>query len=195
MEYSYSYSYYSSPEVPLELMAIIYTVVPLVMVIGMGLIALIVVMCLRGKPRSKVAGALLAYFLGATGAHRFYLGYKGKGIVQATSLLGIATMFLPILGGIYTENALFLIPFLLIVLYSSAMSIWAFVDFIRILTGHLRPADGSGYKEDAAKAPVQPQLPQNDAAATLQRLKELHDSGLLSDEEYTVKREDVLKNL
>ena len=32
--------------------------------------------------KSKIAAALLAFFLGALGAHKFYLGYKTQGIIM-----------------------------------------------------------------------------------------------------------------
>ncbi|NJL01840.1 MAG: TM2 domain-containing protein [Spirulinaceae cyanobacterium RM2_2_10] len=33
-------------------------------------------------PKSKIAAALLCFFLGVFGIHRFYLGYTGLGIAQ-----------------------------------------------------------------------------------------------------------------
>ena len=35
-----------------------------------------------GKDKSKTAAALLAFFLGGLGIHRFYLGYTWQGVVQ-----------------------------------------------------------------------------------------------------------------
>lgn len=35
-----------------------------------------------GEQKSKMVAALLAFFLGAIGAHNFYLGYTGKAIAQ-----------------------------------------------------------------------------------------------------------------
>ncbi len=37
---------------------------------------------MTSTPKSKVAAALLCFFLGGLGIHRFYLGYTTIGIVQ-----------------------------------------------------------------------------------------------------------------
>ncbi len=65
-----------------------------------------------GQPKSMVAAALLAFFLGALGIHNFYLGYNGKGIAQLLlTLLGWAVFMVgPMVAGI-----------------------WALVEFIMIL--------------------------------------------------------------
>ncbi len=60
-----------------------------------------------GEPRNKVVAAVLAFFLGTLGIHRFYLGRTGSGIVM---LLLTCT----IVGALIT-------------------TIWAFVDTIRYL--------------------------------------------------------------
>lgn len=36
----------------------------------------------HSAPKSKVAAALLCFFIGALGVHRFYLGYTGIGLAQ-----------------------------------------------------------------------------------------------------------------
>ena len=66
-----------------------------------------------GAPKSIVAAALLAFFLGGLGIHNFYLGYSGKGVAQLLiTLLGWPLFMLgPLVSGI-----------------------WAFVEFILILT-------------------------------------------------------------
>jgi TM2 domain-containing membrane protein YozV len=56
-----------------------------------------------------MVAALLAFFVGAIGIHRFYLGYTGIGIAQIFTLGGCG--------------------------------IWSLIDFIRILTGDLKPKD------------------------------------------------------
>lgn len=66
-----------------------------------------------GQPKSMVAAALLAFFLGGLGIHNFYLGYSGKGIAQLLlTLIGwVFFMIGPVVAGI-----------------------WALVEFIMILT-------------------------------------------------------------
>lgn len=74
-----------------------------------------------GPPKSKVAAALLAFFLGGLGIHRFYLGHTSTGIaLLVLSLLGFATC-----GATWVVTG-----------------IWTLVDFILILTGGLREANG-----------------------------------------------------
>lgn len=70
-----------------------------------------------GGTRQKVVAALLAFFLGTLGIHDFYLGYKGRGIIK---IVLTVTVF----GAIVSE-------------------IWALVDFITILTGSKKDANGN----------------------------------------------------
>jgi TM2 domain-containing membrane protein YozV len=69
-------------------------------------------------PKSKVAAILLAFFLGALGIHRFYLGHTGTGV--AMLLITVLTCGY---GGIIT-------------------GIWALVDLILIATGGLGDVSG-----------------------------------------------------
>jgi TM2 domain-containing membrane protein YozV len=66
--------------------------------------------------KSKLAAALLAFFLGGLGIHRFYLGYTGIGITQL--VLGLA--------GWITCGATTLVAI-----------VWALVDFLLIIFGSL----------------------------------------------------------
>lgn len=68
--------------------------------------------------KSQSAAALLCFFLGGIGVHDFYLGYTGKGILQ---------IFLTLLFGIGI--------------------ILVIIDFIRILTGNLKPKNGEYTKK------------------------------------------------
>jgi TM2 domain-containing membrane protein YozV len=75
-----------------------------------------------GPPKSKVAAALLAFFLGAFGAHRFYLGHAG---------LGVTMLLVAIVGGFLTLGVATIV-----------VGVWAFIDFILILTGGIRDSQG-----------------------------------------------------
>lgn len=57
--------------------------------------------------KSQVTAAILCFFFGILGIHRFYLGYTWQGVVQLLT------------GG--------------------GLGIWTLIDFIRILTGDLKP--------------------------------------------------------
>ena len=69
--------------------------------------------------KSKIAAALLAFFLGTLGVHNFYLGHNSRGAIQ---------LALTVFGWI---TAIFLVGFFLII----GVSIWAFIEFILILVG------------------------------------------------------------
>lgn len=67
----------------------------------------------NASPKSRTVAALLAFFLGCLGIHRFYVGKVGTGILQ---------IFLTCCFGIGW--------------------IWALIDFIIILCGNFRDKDG-----------------------------------------------------
>ena len=206
--------------------------------------------------RSKVVAALLAFFLGGTGAHRYYLGYKKVGGIQTagfvSAIIGYSIYISSAYDAIYRRGdaggtmalaAIFLI-------FSGVTSIWAFVDFIRILTGGLVPADGAPYSENAparsgwnepsaqqydpprfnttppsssrpstqaaqpsenrqdsqpaydsqpAKAEPtpasQPAPDEEGGFAALEKLADLHKQGILTDEEFQKKKNDILDRL
>lgn len=70
---------------------------------------------------------LLWFFLGGFGAHRFFLGHTGTAIIMLVlTFLGVLTYCLII--GIFIL---------------AAVGIWSFIDLVLILTGNLRPVDGS----------------------------------------------------
>lgn len=139
--------------------------------------------------RSKWVGAILAFFLGGFGIHRYYLGYKKQGIMQSCSILGL------IAGSVcmYDEGVFALaIPCFI---YSAAMGIWALVDFVRILTGSLLPVDGMPYKENQS-----PQIRVNNSSASnnaeaIAKLAKLHEQGILTDDEFQRKKSDLLARM
>ncbi|GEM_PF-185889 len=97
------------------------------------------------SPKSRLAATLLAVFLGAFGAHRFYLGKYGSaaGMLVLTiiyfiiaGVTGTGIMFQPNLAMMNLWALGFaLIPLMIV-------SIWAFVDFIVVVSGHMK--DGKG---------------------------------------------------
>lgn len=72
-------------------------------------------------PRSRAAAALLAFFFGWLGVHRFYVGDTGGGVALLV---------------------LFFTGFITFGLTWFAAIIWAFVDFIVILCGGFRDSYG-----------------------------------------------------
>ena len=68
-----------------------------------------------GAQKSKLVAVLLAFFLGGIGIHDFYLGYTKNGVIKI--ILSVCT----VIGG----------------------QIWAFIDFVRLLTGAIS-TDASG---------------------------------------------------
>lgn len=76
--------------------------------------------------KSKVAAALLSFFLGMFGIHRFYLGRVGSGVVM---------LICSILGWITT---IIFVGYFLVAI----VAIWDVIDFIRILCNSLVDAQG-----------------------------------------------------
>jgi TM2 domain len=96
-----------------------------------------------GGSKSKIVAALLAFFLGSLGIHSFYMGNKKKGLIQlGLSVVGIILIVVGIAsiasGSTVTIPTLAIVGYLLI----AGVSIWAFIDLIRILTGGLAPEEG-----------------------------------------------------
>ena len=100
--------------------------------------------------KSRVSTALLAFFLGGVGAHRYYLGYMTQAKVQTCGFVCgcFGALIYPSAMWNYGVPVLFFV--FLLLLFGGATSLWAFIDFIKILTGSLCPEDGSPYSEDSA---------------------------------------------
>ena len=118
-----------------------------------------------GRPlgnKSKVAAAILAGAIGPLGAHRFYLGYKGRGMFHAIAFTCFLVAYGLILGmaaanSSGSEVEVAIVAAALLLLFFMVTAIMAFVDFIRILTNKLLPADGTLYRELTGwAAPQQP---------------------------------------
>lgn len=90
----------------------------------------------------KVVGALLAFFLGSFGVHRFYYGDKKFGMIMlGLTLIGMLLLIIGAVTAVGTVASgsgfglgggiLYTIGGLIV----TGVGIWAFVDFIRILIG------------------------------------------------------------
>lgn len=151
--------------------------------------------------KSKTASWLLAFFLGTTGAHRYYLGYVKQGVAQSIGFVSLLIGWSINAAAMVTDmNSDSVVLGTLLLLYGAAVGIWAFVDFIRILTGGLVPANGMGYKEDqpvmVQAVPAAPaQSAANDNLEALERLAKLHEQGILTDEEFQQKKKELLGKL
>ena len=101
----------------------------------------------RAGDKSKVVAALLAFFLGGFGVHDFYLGNKKAGFIKlGATLIGLILVIVGYATAVASlETGVIAFPVLAIVgsIILTAVSIWALVDFIRILTGSYEPVDGS----------------------------------------------------
>lgn len=76
--------------------------------------------------KSRMVSALLAFFLGQFGAHRFYTGKIGTAIVMLIlAIIGYATMFIVV--GFF---------------FLAAVGIWNLIDFIMILVGKFKDKNG-----------------------------------------------------
>ena len=147
--------------------------------------------------KSKVVAALLAFFLGTTGAHRYYLGYKKQGIIQTCGLVSFILGWVIYVPAMISENVASLLFALIFLIYGGITSIWAFVDFIRILTGGLKPEDGSDYTENQPRQVqvIQTSPSVNDNIDALEKLARLHQQGVLTDEEFEQKKKDILEKM
>lgn len=77
--------------------------------------------------KNKIVAAVLAFFLGTFGAHNFYLGHTSKAVTQLVlTIIGYITLI-----------------FLIGSLFIMATGIWAFIEFIMILTGSIKDSDGN----------------------------------------------------
>ncbi|MBQ3574864.1 MAG: NINE protein [Clostridia bacterium] len=133
----------------------------------------------RYSGKSKAAAAVLAGTLGQFGVHRYYLGYIGSGVVQSIGgmlyIIGYTLLISAELS--YNPPIGMLVAGIIMLLASLGTSIWALVDFIRILCNSLKPAGGefgnapqaSAIQQDVYSAP-QPDYftPQPDYSAPQQ---------------------------
>lgn len=152
--------------------------------------------------KSKVISALLAFFLGPTGAHRYYLGYKKKGIIQTCGFVSIIigyVMYIVAISARYPDEGVLIVSALFLIC-GAGVCIWAFVDFIRILIGRLTPADGSAYTENQLHKLIGVTSRVNVDALdklinVIEKLAKLHEQGVLTDEEFQQKKTELLAKM
>jgi len=140
--------------------------------------------------KSKVTAALLALFLGDLGIHRFYLGETGMGVLY---------LIMGIFGGLTILIGIGW--FILIILV-----IICLIDFIRYLTmsdeefNHLYNQQRAHYSTYSApvnqpiyeKREEPKQDPFKNKADAIRQLKELLDSGVLTQEEFDAEKYKIL---
>jgi TM2 domain-containing membrane protein YozV len=116
------------------------------------------------SPKSRLTATLLAVFLGVFGAHRIYLERKLSAVVML--ILGISGS--SILGIMFSvrfysvDPSVLMVPpldiglvgagILAAVIIFAVAGIWAFVDFILIVSGKTRDKDGKPVKNWSASA-------------------------------------------
>lgn len=112
--------------------------------------------------KSKLVAGLLCWFLGVCGAHRYYYGYKKSAIVMT---------ILMVLG-------------FLLILPLFVVAVWSLIDFVRILTGGLKP-NGLRMSIDIAKAKVHELFADADAGITvLDKYYSLYRKGAVCKRDY-----------
>ena len=115
--------------------------------------------------KDKTIALILSILLGGLGVDRFYLGYTGMGVLKLLT------------GGVF--------------------GVMWIIDIINIATGNLGPADGSGYssENELFGSPATPAAPRKSTAEELKELKELLDAGILTEEEFNMKKAELLHKM
>jgi hypothetical protein len=92
----------------------------------------------------------LCLLLGWCGMHRFYLGYcKWDDVLELTpTILGVVGASAGILVGLLAlfpgiKDVIFKIIVYLLIAAATALVLWELIDFFRIITGLLKPKDGT----------------------------------------------------
>ena len=91
------------------------------------------------SPKSRLATALLAFFLGVLGAHRFYIGRIITGIVMLLLCIGgWAIIWLAVTGDMMLVSNIFFTAVGFVV----TVWTWAFVDFVVAVAGDMTDKEG-----------------------------------------------------
>lgn len=118
--------------------------------------------------KSRRTTIILSVLLGEFGIDRFYLGYTGLGVLKLLTLGGFG--------------------------------IWWLIDIILVATKNLAPADGSIFVEDLSFSPFSARTTTAedrhlDRLNALEKLADLHEKGVLTEDEFNQQKEKLLKEL
>lgn len=93
--------------------------------------------------KQKWVALVLAFFLGAVGAHSFYMGQRTKGYIQM-GITGIGSALVSAAVSSIDYKVFGKVPatFTIGALLVGATAVWGLIDFVRILTGSLEPEEG-----------------------------------------------------
>lgn len=174
------------------------TVIPIIVI---GIILLIVMRKVKDDTNglgdhSKIVAALLAFFLGITGAHDYYIGYRKKGVLHTFGFVCLIFGWACYASAILVRETAPLVLAVIFLLIGAASGIWAFVEFIQILTGSLLPANRKPYAENGGTTKViEHTASASDSADALEKLAKLHEQGFLTDEEFQKKKTELLAKM
>jgi len=101
------------------------------------------------SPKSRLATSLLAWFLGIFGAHRFYTGKIGTGVIMLILGIGAGLCWFGGFLGVLDEDRVepvFGLWLIAGVLYF-AVWIWMVIDFIMAVTGNFKDSQGKPIKK------------------------------------------------
>ena len=115
------------------------------------------------SPKSRLTATLLAVFLGVFGAHRIYLEKMPSAVVMlilgisGSSILGVmaSVRFYSVDPGVLAVPAgveFFGVGIVAAVIIFAVAGVWAFVDFILIVSGKMKDKDGKPVKRWSASA-------------------------------------------
>ena len=91
------------------------------------------------SPKSRLTTSLFAIFLGEFGVHRFYIGKKGSAAgMLVLGVVGIATVWFAV--GFVPPIAVGFVPLIIV-------GVWAIVDFIIAVSGHMKDKEGRPIKK------------------------------------------------
>lgn len=120
--------------------------------------------------RNRTAAILICFFGGGFGIHKFYLGQNVQGIIY------------------------------LLFCWTALPALIAFFEFLGLCFMSDREFDARfNYTQphtlDRSSSPIAPSRTTKDATATLYDLKKLYDDGIITAEEYEVKRRKMLDDI